>query len=106
MNTYDLREAASTAKIHPDTLRKMAASKKLDRPPGTKIGRAWIFPVHLFDSWIENKCLSTVAVARPTGGVKSQSLASRLERRLALQIGKKRKNSSTESENDSGDSTS
>lgn len=107
MDTYTLEEAAGVAKIHKDTLRKRVARlKDPTRPPGTKIGRAWIFPVHLFDSWIEKQCLSTAALDRPTGGVKSQSLASRLERRLAQQIEKKRKSSNTESVNDSGDSTS
>jgi hypothetical protein len=102
LETYDLKQAALIAKVHPNTLRKKAA---LSQVPATKIGRSWIFPTHLFDSWIENKCLSTVALDRPTGGVKSQSLASRLARRRARLIEQKQKNSSIGSVNDSGDST-
>lgn len=53
MDTYTLEEAASVAKIHKDTLRKRVARlKDPARPPGTKIGRAWIFPVHLFERWL------------------------------------------------------
>lgn len=107
MDTYSLEEAASVAKIHKDTLRKRVARlKDPTRPPGTKIGRAWIFPVHLFDSWIEKQCLSTAALDRPTGGVKSQSLASRLARRRAQMIEKKQKSLSNANVSDSGDSTS
>lgn len=75
METYDLHQAAKIARVHPDTLRMLAWSRKA---PGTKIGRAWIFPCHLFDRWIEEKCLSTEERVRPSGGFTSQSLASRL----------------------------
>jgi excisionase family DNA binding protein len=103
MNTYDLIEAAKIARVHKDTLRKMAANGEV---PGTKIGRSWIFPTHLFDSWIENKCLSTNEKDRPTGGSVSQSLASRLARRREQITATRQKSLSKESENDSGDSTS
>lgn len=107
MNTYGLDEAAKIARVHKCTLRKMAANKKNPgRPPGTKIGRSWVFPTHLFDSWIENQCLSTVVMDRPTGGAKSQSLASRLARRRAQLIEKKQRNSSNANVNGCGDSTS
>jgi excisionase family DNA binding protein len=103
MNTYDLEQAAAIAKIHEETLRKMAKDGKA---PGTKIGRRWIFPAHLFDSWIENKCLSTDEKAQPPGGARFQSLATRLANRRKQQAEKMPKSSSIESEIDSGDSTS
>jgi excisionase family DNA binding protein len=103
MNTYELEEAADIAKVHRDTLRKMAAKGEA---PATKIGRRWIFPVHLFDSWIENKCLSTVAVDRPTGGARFPSLATRLANRRKQRIASRQKSSSTESGSDCGGSTS
>src|SRR5688572_20359865 len=103
MNTYDLDEAAKIAKVHRDTLRKMAARREV---PGTKIGRARIFPVHLFDSWIEKQCLSTDEKDRPTGGSASQSLVSRLEKRQEQIAAMRRKSSSIANANGSGDSTS
>ncbi len=106
MNTYDLREAASIAKVHYQTLRQMAASKRADRPPGTKIGRAWVFPAHLFDSWIENKCLSTSEKDRPSSGAEVQSLANRIAKRREQLIEKKRKSLKNASASVSGDSTS
>lgn len=103
MNTYGLREAATIARVHYQTLRRMAAQ---GQAPATKIGRAWVFPCHLFDSWIENKCLSTVEKDRPTGGAKGLSLAMRIAKRREQQIAKRQRNSSSESESDCGDSTS
>lgn len=103
MNTYDIKEAAAIAKVHPHTLRKMASKKRV---PATKIGRAWVFPVHMFDSWIENKCLSTAAPAPQTGGAKYPSLAMRLANRRKQLIAKRQKSSSTASEKDSGGSIS
>lgn len=103
MNTYGLREAATIARVHYQTLRKMAA---LGQAPATKIGRAWVFPCHLFDSWIENKCLSTSEKDRPTGGAKVQSLAERIEKRRAQKIAKMQRNSRSANETDCGDSTS
>jgi excisionase family DNA binding protein len=102
METYDLDQAAAIAKIHPETLRKMAKDKRV---PATKIGRPWVFPKHLFDSWIENKCLSTDEKDRPIGGAKSQSLAMRLANRRKQRVERTQKSSSSESANDSGGST-
>lgn len=102
MNTYDIVEAAQIAKVHPDTLRKMARDGEV---PATKIGRSWIFPCHLYDAWIENKCLSTDEKAPLTGGARFQSLATRLANRLKQQTESKPRSSSNESANDSGDST-
>jgi excisionase family DNA binding protein len=102
MDTYDLDQAAAIAHMHPETLRRMAKEGKV---PATKIGRPWIFPKHLFDSWIENKCLSTDEKAQPSGGARFQSLATRLANQRKQQAEKMPKNSSTESETDSGDST-
>jgi excisionase family DNA binding protein len=103
VNTYDIDEAARIAHVHPNTMRKMAAAKRV---PAAKIGRSWVFPVHLFDTWIENKCLSTDAVVRPTGGAKYPSLAMRLASRRKQPSERKPKSSSTESGNVSGGSTS
>src|SRR5690606_3131 len=103
MESYKLQEAAQVADVHKDTLRKMAAQRKV---PGTKIGRSWIFPKHLFDRWIEERCLSTEEKVAPTGGSESQSLASRLAKRREQMIGKQRRSSSTESESGDGDSMS
>jgi hypothetical protein len=106
VNTYDINEAAQIAKVHKDTLRKMAQQfKDPNRPPGTKIGRAWIFPCHLFDRWIEEQCLSTNQKIQSTGGSASQSLASRLAKRRAQQLEKTQKSSSNENESASGGST-
>lgn len=104
MNTYDLREAATIAKVHFQTLRQMAASKDPGRPPGTKIGRAWVFPCHLFDSWIENKCLSTSDPVPKFGGAAGQSLATRIAKRREQLIEKRRKNSRSANTTDSGGS--
>lgn len=106
MNTYGLREAAKIARVHYQTLREKAASKRPDRPPGTKIGREWVFPCHLFDRWIEEKCLSTNDQAPISGGAVGQSLANRIAKRRAQLIEKKRKSSKSASGNDSGDSIS
>lgn len=107
MNTYDLKEAASIAKVHFQTLRQMAANTKdPGRPPGTKIGRAWVFPAHLFDAWIENKCLSTSEMIPKSGGAVGQSLATRIAKRREQLIAKRLKNSKSESASDSGASTS
>jgi hypothetical protein len=106
MNTYGLREAATIAKVHFQTLRQMAASKDPGRPPGTKIGRAWVFPAHLFDAWIENKCLSTSEMTPKFGGAVGQSLATRIAKRREQLIAKRLKNSKSESGSDSGVSTS
>jgi excisionase family DNA binding protein len=103
VNTYGIEEAAKIARVHPDTLRKMAKDGKV---PGTKIGRSWVFPTHLFDSWIENKCLSTDEKDLPSGGARFQSLATRLASRRKQQAERTPKNSSIESETDSGDCTS
>jgi hypothetical protein len=105
MNTYGLREAATIARVHYQTLREMAASKRADRPPGTKIGRAWVFPAHLFDAWIENKCLSTSEKDRPSSGAVGQSLATRIAKRRAQLIAKRQKNLKSENDSVSGDST-
>jgi hypothetical protein len=106
MNTYGLREAAIIAKVHYQTLRQMAASKKPDRPPGAKIGRAWVFPCHLFDRWIEEQCLSTKDPGPISGGVVGQSLANRIAKRREQLIEKKRKSLKSANVNDSGDSIS
>jgi excisionase family DNA binding protein len=53
METYGLRDAARLARCHPDTLRKLAHAGIV---PATKIGRPWLFPIHLFNQWIENQC--------------------------------------------------
>jgi excisionase family DNA binding protein len=103
METYDINQAAAIAKVHPETLRKMAVDNKV---PSTKIGRRRIFPKHLFDSWIENRCLSTDEKAQPSGGARFQSLATRLANQRKQQAEKTLKSSSTESVTDSGDSTS
>lgn len=103
MNTYTLEQAAEIAKVHKDTLRKMAFKRKV---PATKIGRKWVFPAHLLEDWIESKCLSTDEAARPTGGARFQSLATRLASQRKQKIESKPKSSSTASAIDSGDSTS
>jgi hypothetical protein len=105
MQTYGLREAAKIARVHFQTLREKAASKSPDRPPGTKIGREWVFPVHLFDAWIESKCLSTNDPGLKSGGAVGQSLATRIEKRREQLIAKRLKNSKKENASDSGDST-
>lgn len=106
MNTYDLREAAAIAKVHYQTLRQMAASKKPDRPPGAKIGRAWVFPCHLFDRWIEEQCLSTKDPGPISGGAVGQSLANRIAKRREQLTEKKRKSLKSASASASGDCTS
>ena len=103
METYDIDQAAAIAKVHKETLRKMAADNKV---PSTKIGRRRIFPKHLFDAWIENRCLSTDERVPPSGGARSQSLATRLASLRKRQAEKMQKSSSNESVNASGDSTS
>src|SRR5688572_16083486 len=103
MHTYDLNEAAKITKVHKDTLRKMAFKKEV---PATKIGRRWVFPAHLLDAWIENKCLSTDEKAPLIGGARFQSLATRLASQRKQKTEIKPKNSSTESASDCGDSTS
>jgi len=50
--TIGLREAAALAKCSPDRLREMA---KAGWVPGTKIGRCWIFPVHLLEGWLAGR---------------------------------------------------
>lgn len=61
MNTYTLEEAAAIAKMHKSTLRERAARlKDPGRPPGTRIGRRWVFPCHLFDSWMAGDALRPV----------------------------------------------
>src|SRR4051812_41106561 len=99
MNTYGLKEAASIARVHFQTLRRMAADGKA---PATKIGRAWVFPCHLFDSWIENKCLSTSEKDRPSSGAAGRSLATRIAKRREQLIAKRLKSSKSESVSDSG----
>ena len=92
----DVNQAAAEAKCHPDTLRKMA---KAGEAPGCKIGRKWLFPADLFQDWIKSRCLSTNALAAPSGG---SALAARLANRRAQRIAGKLKNSKASSENGSG----
>lgn len=40
MKTLDLKQAADFLKIHPETMRQLAISKKIE---GAKIGRRWVF---------------------------------------------------------------
>src|SRR5689334_12858671 len=83
METYGLAEAAKVARCHPDTLRKLARAREV---PATKIGREWVFPVHLLNDWIDARCRSFDVPAAPTGG---SALAARLAAQLAQRTDKR-----------------
>jgi len=96
----DVHQAAAEAKCHPDTLRKMA---KAGEVPATKIGRAWVFPAHLLQQWIDERCHSTDAPGAPSGG---SALAARLASQRAQRTEKPLKNSKRSFSNGSGGGTS
>src|SRR5438105_2628167 len=83
METYGLQDAARLARCHPDTLRKLACAGAV---PATKIGRAWIFPAHLFNDWINTRCRSITVTEAPTGG---SGLAVKLAARLVQRTARK-----------------
>lgn len=74
-----LEEAAAFVHCHPDTLRKLAADGQC--PAATKIGRAWIFPEHLLQRWVDQRCESTATAGAASSLTGGQRLAARLAAR-------------------------
>ncbi len=48
----DAHEAARILKLHPVTVREMAARKEL---PGLKIGKVWRFRASSLDEWVNSR---------------------------------------------------
>ena len=116
MQTLNRIKAAKLLKIHPDTL---AARAKAGIIPGAKIGRAWVFIAEDLEEWLRSQYRGTRQVAqegeklchyskektRLTGGSKSASqMQEQCRSLLGLQKRRKRKNTTTNSKPNSGDS--
>lgn len=98
IETLTLTEAAALAQCGSEHMRFLAKSRKV---PATKIGRRWVFPRHLLEQWIEQRCHFTSGPAQISGGSRSQSLASRMRAQREQKIAAKAQNVSDAIVNDS-----
>lgn len=78
--TWGLTEAAAYLRMSPDTLRRRAALRII---PGAKIGRAWVFMLHLLAEYLERECRSQTTPADVMTGRSrlAEALAERLRER-------------------------
>lgn len=91
MNSLGLVEAAAFLRVHPNTLRDRAKTKRI---PGAKVGREWVFIKEDLVAYLRQQyeegtpCLSTKDQIRKSGGStfriqSTQDYGNRLEQLIA-----------------------
>ena len=97
----DAQAVATMLKLNVKTVGQYAAAGKI---PGAKVGGAWLFIQADIIDWLraQFKCPSTSHPIVKTGISLSRTKAGELESLLALPTGKRRKNSTTNTKQNSG----
>ncbi|WP_369408007.1 helix-turn-helix domain-containing protein [Thiocystis violacea] len=64
MRTLDLTEASAFLRMHPETLRRLAAAGEI---PSAKPGKHWVFIDEDLANWLRSRYAETARAAEPRG---------------------------------------